>query len=315
MATKQQLIDYVKNCFQRSMPEWQIRKNLASTGWSNYEINNAINSAIEKIASMGRAEAQDPAILKQQLIDYVKNCFQREVSLEQIKKSLISTGWSDNEINEAVSMVQQEMPSYRKFESKRALSEIISGPAFKLFLIPALIMLALLIIIAPLYFVFNGNNEETISMGPSETTGFNDCKSNFQCFIDASKNCEKTKVKKTYKTNVLGVEKTISNYYELRGIEDDKCLFYLRVESIDIEYSKELIWSMIDSGISKDVIKQREKVENIQTNAKEGSEETCKIKTSDLTSVLETWKSDSLKVGIFPNEVLSYAGCRGSYFS
>ncbi len=314
MATKQQLINYVKDCLKKGMPEWQIKKKLLSTGWTNEQINDALKSVMQKIPSMNRAEELNAATLNQQLIKYVKASLQRDAPLEQIRKNLISSGWSDNEIKWAVDLVQREMHSYPEIEPKRTFSEIVSGPTFKFFLIPALIILALLIIIILLYSIFSGNSAETLNLGP-ETAGLYDCKNNFQCFIDSSKNCEKTKVRQIYKTNIQDIEKTINNYYELRGVESDKCLFYLRVESIDIKYGKELIKSMTDSGISKEGIEQREKVENIQANAKEGSEGTCEIKISDLAPVLETWKLDNSNTGIFPNEVLSYAICSGSYFN
>jgi len=127
----------------------------------------------------------------------------------------------------------------------------------------------------------------------SETT---DCKTDFNCFIEESKNCNPSKVINTTTTDILGVKQTTTSSFEIKGIELEKCIFYLRTERIGLTFP---------SGTSQEIINQQKEI----SKKLEGRDGTCKFKIDDLTAMLTRWKNGNLSSDDF-----NVAECNGTFF-
>ncbi len=122
-----------------------------------------------------------------------------------------------------------------------------------------------------------GSEESTPTPTPETNARSLDCGKNLDCFISNAETCNLAKVIYNYETKLFGIwSKSNTMYYELKGIESEKCLFYLKQEEKD--------------GI-------------------------CKISTKELVETLKVWKEDGLQVGTFSDEVWKNSKCEGSYFS
>ncbi len=68
-----------------------------------------------------------------QIVDYIKNSLGKNISLEQIKKSLLEKGWKEWDINEAIALVNPSVnskPASKNDNSKKKIS-----PAFILIIV------------------------------------------------------------------------------------------------------------------------------------------------------------------------------------
>jgi hypothetical protein len=124
-----------------------------------------------------------------------------------------------------------------------------------------------------------------------------DCGSDLDCFITASQNCQPANITHTITINIFGVEQTTTSYYEIKGLEAGKCIFYLRTEKIDLTFPPETPQDIVDQ--EKEIYKKLE-----------GRDGTCKFNTNDLTAMLNRWK-----VGNFSTEDWDVAECQGNLFS
>jgi len=145
-----------------------------------------------------------------------------------------------------------------------------------------------------------GNNTQS-----QETMGD---QSNYDCFIDASKNCEPSKLLNTVSINIFGMLGTSITYMELKGIESGKCVYYQRIESNSVEFTEELVQQMLDNGTTQEEIDQREQTANDSAQQTVGLEKTCKFNTTDLTDMLNRWEE-----GNFSTEDWAVAECKGNY--
>jgi len=202
----------------------------------------------------------------------------------------------------------------------------------------AVLFIALSVLI---YILISVANPEKISSEPDKdiSGGLNNsqfsqslisCKT-WNCFIDASKNCEKANFTLTGSYDFFGLNTTATAYYELKDFENEQCIFYLRTEEMYIDFTDELIQQMIDSGSTFEEIEQTLQEANKEADLLEGKEGQCKIKNSDLVIFLTKSKQGSLSGGIschsklIPeggNTTCDYSGdwelfndCEGSYFN
>lgn len=258
-------------------------------------------------------------IIDQRLIEYIKKEILNGIHLGEIKNKLVDVGWERKEISEALQLAKKQMPSTslqiynlnryktieeQNFENKpKIIIVLIMGIVFVIFCIASITT----------YFILGEKKSEYA--GSSPLTDEKDCGDNFDCFIKSSIDCKLAKVIYVYIADVSGIKKTTTMEYELKGLEANKCIFYMKTKSIDIKYSEQFIQQMKDSGISQDAIIKKEQVENIKADSSEGKEVTCKITSIDLTETLNIWKSNSLQVGTFSDKIWKYAECKGNYFS
>src|SRR3989344_1353217 len=70
----------------------------------------------------------------------------------------------------------------------------------------------------------------------------------WDCFVDASKECKKANFTSISSFEFFGLNITTTTYYELKGLESEKCVFYLRTEEQHINLTDELIQQMMNNN-------------------------------------------------------------------
>jgi hypothetical protein len=131
---------------------------------------------------------------------------------------------------------------------------------------------------------------EIINCG-STVTGATSYNSSFECFINASENCNQAEFLLTNTLNLFGVITTATGRLELRGMENGKCLFYQKTNSISMIFSNETVQQMLTLGTNQSEINRLQ--EEMNTMAQQemiGFEQTCKFDTTELHSMLAKWK-------------------------
>lgn len=142
-------------------------------------------------------------------------------------------------------------------------------------------------------------------------TGPIDCGTDFDCFIEASRDCNPAKITHTLgPLNIFGMLQTTTSSLEIKGLEADKCVLYTRTEKIDLKFSEEAIQGLLASGLTHEEIQQKEQETNEQYDTFEGADGTCKFAPNDLTAMLDRWKA-----GQFSSEDWAVAECEGVMFS
>jgi len=136
-----------------------------------------------------------------------------------------------------------------------------------------------------------------------------DCKTDFDCFIEASKDCNQAKMTHTSTVNIFSMMQTTTLFFEIKGVEKDKCIFYIRNEKNDLKFSDELIQQMLASGVTQEQIQEEEQKANKNADIAEGIDGTCKFNTNDLISILNKWKVDK-----FSTDDYGIAECSGEMF-
>jgi len=132
---------------------------------------------------------------------------------------------------------------------------------------------------------------------PESENEAQDCNANFDCFIASAENCRPAKVTNIATTSIFEVEQTTTSYFEIKGLEADKCVFYLRTEKIDLAFPPET---------PQDIINQQGEV----YKKLEGKDGICEFNIDDLTAMLKRWKA-----GVFSSEDWDVAECQGTYFN
>ena len=143
----------------------------------------------------------------------------------------------------------------------------------------------------------NTQSQETVGNQP-----------NYNCFIEASENCEPSKLLNTVSIEIFGMLSTSTTYMELKGIESSKCVYYQRTESNSVEFTEEMVQQMLDGGATQEEIGQQEQTANDSAQQTVGLEKTCKFNTNDLTDMLNRWEE-----GSFSTEDWDVAECEGDY--
>ena len=255
----------------------------------------------------------------QRLVDYIKSELSRGTSLNQIRQSLLSQGWSDYDIYEAVDLATQQ----RTFPatSKPTMYEEPTKKSSKLWIISVLVVITLIIGgVFAFFMLTERKTPETttpttpLTQEPREPSGPTDCGTNMDCFIQASQNCNPAKVTHIVTTDILGVKQTTTSYYEIKGLEAGKCVFYLRTEKIDLTFPPEIPQDIVDQ--QKEIYKKLE-----------GRDGSCKFNTNDLAAMLSRWKEGNFEGDASCTLVgdkweCTYTGdwevaeeCQGTYFS
>lgn len=284
MVTKEQLVDYVRACFKRGADEEYINQSLASHGWTQEEINEALYLAGDPSFNAGESlnkESSKILLTVSILISLIII-----LSIFGVTSYFVLKNEPEEQVNGIVASSKCETNgdcgSGFRCEEKKCIeinmgsssgssgsSSGSNGGASGV----------------------GGNHEggsgasQTIgsSSGNSEEVRLTniqliDCGSDLDCFIKASANCELVKAVQKYKLGLFGIfGETNIMEYQINGIESGKCVFYL-------EHNDE----------------------------KEG---VCKINGMDLVETLKIWKTDEFQIGTFSDEVWKNSECSGSYFS
>ena len=155
---------------------------------------------------------------------------------------------------------------------------------------------------------------------------FTSC-SNLNCFIDSADNCKLSNLTYTKTLNIFGLNITATHYYEIKGLDNGQCNFYLRLEEEHVNYTDELIQQSLDAGATIEEIRQQEQQTNVQMDLLEDKDGQCKTTSNGLANFLKTFEvGGSGGVSCSQNTQgdydCSYSGdwaifnsCEGEYFT
>ena len=220
----------------------------------------------------------------QKVVDYIKTNLSDGFSLEQIKQALIDAGWQQEEINSAIDSVNHGSKDI-DIIAKQDRGSVNK----KLVFVNIFIVIVFCLILGFFLYSKGSLKFNFIEPNPNSDIGGNneiDCGDDFDCFIDASENCNPANLKQILTLNLFGVEQTTSTTYKILGTESDKCNIYLRTDSIDLNFPE-------DIGISQEEIDEQKEM----YDALEGREGTCMFETNDLTDMLKRWKQGNFSSG------------------
>ncbi len=116
---------------------------------------------------------------------------------------------------------------------------------------------------------------------------------NFDCFIEASENCKHSKLSNTLAMEIFGMLSIVTTYMELKGMDSGKCIYYQRIENNSVEFTDEMVQTMLNGGTTQEEINQQEQIANEAVRETIGLEQTCKFNNDELTSMLNRWKGGS----------------------
>ena len=186
----------------------------------------------------------------QRIIDYVKSALSNNTPIRQIKDNLISKGWTEFDINQALDAATQE----RIFPKapKHSRSAMIA-------------ILFIVIVSAGVlgFYIVNKKETRPIEAVP-QFNPVKDCLENFDCFIQQAQSCKLSKLKfTTQPIDISGIMQTTTTFYETKGAEAGKCVLYVKTLQADA---------------------------NRQADIAEGLDGTCRLNANDLVAMLSKWK-------------------------
>jgi len=244
-------------------------------------------------------------MVNQQILDYIKQQLQQGINNEQIKQALITNGWQSADIEDAFSSINYSV------QGQPILNSSNKAP-IRVWKIIVASLAGVIIVGSGIYFasqkLFKSEqspntkqtSEEVVSPMPTKETPTGitamDCKQDFDCFIQASQNCKLAKVDYTTTTDIFGVKQTTKSFFEIKGAEATKCIFFLRTEKIDLAFP---------ASVPPEIVSQQKEI----YKKLEGRSGSCQFNTSDLTAMLSKWKQ-----GNFSTEDFKAAECSGTYF-
>lgn len=132
----------------------------------------------------------------------------------------------------------------------------------------------------------------------------------FECFISAAKNCSPTKITSTVQADLFGLISESTTFYEIKGWQENKCVFYIKSMSGKVTFSQETIQRLLDSGTTNEQIKQQEQELSETAQLIANRDGICKfVNTSNLISLLNKWQEGSFSTNDFKG-----VDCKGEYF-
>jgi len=239
-------------------------------------------------------------MVDQRVIDYINKNLSRGISLQEIKQSLINVGWQQEEINNAINSINQGTKP-TDFIAKGYKQNISNKKDNKKIILISMAVVIIFCLVLGFFLYprevnlgdlqtginpYDENNNQEISQEKPKENNEIDCGEDFDCFVNASENCNLAKLKHSLTLNLFGVEQTTSKTYKIMGIESNKCILFLSTDNIDLNFPE-------DAGISEESINEQKEM----YDALEDREGTCKFETKDLTNMLKRWKQGNFSSG------------------
>jgi len=223
-------------------------------------------------------------MVHERLIAYVKSNMAKGYTIDQIRHALISAGWPDHDVDEALQLVNQSnhTPKIDPVMSKPVEKRHISHTS----MFAVILIVAIAGVIGVYVMVFGLG----FSFGPV------DCVDDINCFINAANSCQESSVSHTYNIEVLGLRQTMTSYYEIHGEVDGMCEFYVRADDIHVSYTDDMIQTLLNAGSTMDEITQMLDMINQEANNSVGLDATCHYTNSGLVSMIERWEAGTFRI-------------------
>lgn len=138
-----------------------------------------------------------------------------------------------------------------------------------------------------------------------------DNNTNLDCFIDAAKNCCPAKIISEIELNMFGMLIHSKSYREVKGLENERCILFDRIDDYTISISEEDRQEALDSGVTEEEIEQQLLESNQGAQEMIGKDNTCKYPIQDLVNILENEKEGSFSGA---SEDVEKYQCTGSLY-
>ena len=215
-------------------------------------------------------------MVNQELLDYVKEALSKGISKEKLKEKLLQLNWPEQEINEVI-----------KLSLKKNNKKII-------------IAISILIIILIPVIVFR--NQIFISSKK-------DCTNDFNCFIGKAKNCQESSLRHIYVEDSSNILVTTTRFYEIKGKQQDKCLFYIKIENKEITFNNNFDIFLNQTGYSQQEIDKLKSDEIRNTNLDINKQANCLYDKNYLSSMLKRWQNQEFN---YEEDFIVNGNCRGT---
>ncbi len=130
-----------------------------------------------------------------------------------------------------------------------------------------------------------------------------DCGTDMDCFISNAEDCSKSKMDYTVAMEFFGTVINTTSFMQINGTVNEKCIFQIRTERINVHYDKNTTQQLLDSGKTMEEIKESEL--NLTLNAASSGnkiDEVCKFDSSeDLASMLKEWQAGNFSTSDYEN--------------
>jgi hypothetical protein len=117
----------------------------------------------------------------------------------------------------------------------------------------------------------------------------------YNCFIEASRTCNPAMLLNEMSIEFFGLITTSNSEMKIKGLEEEKCIFYQKTIDQTFEFSPETIQEALDSGVTQEEIDLQ--LQTMNEENKElvyGLETICKFNQTDLTEMLIRWSDGNL---------------------
>ena len=269
-----------------------------------------------------------------QLADYIKQLLAAGQQPDQIKIALKADGWAEQDIAAAfaasdaslaaaggtapapsASPAQNQLP---RSPSALSIKKLLMGGGALVILIIAVVAIALVPRGGTSTTEDNSTQEATASATPStgeEPTSPipaepRECGEDVNCLINASLTCSPADATITTSINLLTVQVTTKQNFEIIGKEEDACVFYLQTLQQNVRYIQSYKQELFERGLNAREISSQERAANEEAQIVVGKDGICRFPIkSDLTALLEQTKS-----GTLITDQLNGTFCQGSLF-
>src|SRR3989344_339881 len=116
-----------------------------------------------------------------------------------------------------------------------------------------------------------------------------DCVKDFECFVEVSIGCQKSKVSRDVILFDSGSISVLDIDMELKGLKNGKCNYYHDVVSLDVNLNAESIALLESQGLSESEIEAQRALAEKSVGESIGLEINCDFPNDELTAMLERW--------------------------
>ncbi len=160
----------------------------------------------------------------------------------------------------------------------------------------------------------NSSNGNKCCLGncTSQSQEMLNCGINIDCFIDASEDCTLANLTNNLSINFLGWVQNQSAYYEIRGLESNKCLLYTKILNVFGKYDNETRQGFLNQNMTNEEIDQQEQQMNTALATTIGKYGICKYPVSNLTKLFTDLKAGNISGSSSDTENYN---CTGTIYS
>ncbi len=137
------------------------------------------------------------------------------------------------------------------------------------------------------------------------------CGNDYNCFLNASINCEKSKVLVNESIDVFFVRFDIDTQMQIKGMKKDFCLLSMKNKKVDFVLNEEVLNAFSFGLLTHKQFIEMQRRARSQAKQYKDISGTCKLFPNQVTPFLQSWQ-----YGYFINESsLEGYDCRGRFFS